>query len=144
MNIFGLSLTTTDIWLLTIAGALVMLLLGVYVPAAIKRRYIASEEYRRSFDGVLLNLRENPDCPIAQIVFGFHNEHLAAIDRFRSFMPVWKRKKFERDVEKYKLAYDEARDFGNVFAVALSEKTDVAKAKRKVFSNAIQKLLSYA
>ena len=144
MNIFGFSLSTADTWLLTIVGALVMLLLGVYVPAAIKRRHIASEEYRRAFDGVLLNLRENPDCPIAQIAFGFHNEHLAAIDRFRSFMPIWKRKRFERDVENYKLAYDEARDFGNVFAVALSEKADVAKAKRKVFSNAIQRLLSHA
>lgn len=144
MNIFSFSLTTTDIWLLTIAGALVMLLLGVYVPAAIKRRHVASEEYRRAFDSVLLNLRENLDCPIAQIAFGFHNDHLAAIDRFRSFMPIWKRKKFERDVENYKLAYDEARDFGNVFAVAFSEKTDVANAKRNVLSKAIQRLLSYA
>jgi hypothetical protein len=143
MDILGLIAANTNL-LLAIAGTLTMLLLGVYVPAAIKRRHDASAEFRSAFDGVLLNLRENPDCPIAQIAFGFHQEHLAAITKFRAHVSIWRRRGFDKAVAHYKDAYDVARDFGNVFAVAYSEKTEVAKARRKHYSEAINRLLSYA
>jgi hypothetical protein len=142
MDILGIISANTGI-LLTSAGALAMLLLGVYVPAAIKRHHAASAAFRSAFDGVLLNLRENPDCPIAQIAFGFHQEHLAAIDKFRSAVPIWRRRRFESDVAHYKEAYDIARDYGNVFAVAFSEKTDIAREKRKHFGDAIKRMLSH-
>lgn len=143
MNLFGLVAANTGL-LLTIAGALAMLLLGVYVPSAVRRWYEASAAYRLAFDNVLLNLRENPDCPLAQIAFGCHQQHLAAIDKFRYSVPIWSRRRFEADAAYYKEAYDIARDYGSVFAVALSEHTDVARAKRKHYSEAIQRLLSYA
>ncbi len=144
MNIFGFTLSAADLWLLGVAGTLAMLLLGVYVPTAIKRRHEASAAFRSAFDGVLLNLRENPDCPLAQIAFGFHNDHLAAITKFRASVPIWRRRSFDKAVANYKEAYDIARDFGNVFAVAFSEKTDIAREKRKHYSKAIDRLLSHA
>lgn len=142
MNLFGLELSRTN--LLGIAGALIMLLLGVYVPAAYKRRTEAASNYCRAFDDALLNLREYPDCTIANIAISFHPQHLVAIDRYRASIPFWKRRRFEKDVAHYKVAYDIARDYGNVFAVALSEETDVARARRRQYSVAIQRLLSYA
>lgn len=144
MVILGISFSQAEMYLLGIAGVLAMLLVGTYVPAAIKRRHEAAAAYRLAFDDVLLNLRENPDCPIAQIAFGCHPQHLAAIDKFRSSVPRWRRRRFERDVAHYKEAHDIAREYGNVFAIVLSEKTDVARAKRKHYNEAIQRLLSYA
>ena len=144
MSIFGLAFSVSDRWLLGIVGALALLLLSVYVPTAIRRRQDSASAFRDAFNGVLLNLRENPDCPIAQIAFGFRNEHLAAIDRFRDHVPFWRISGFNRAVANYKEAYDIARDYGNVFAIALSEKTDVARAKRKHYHESIKLLLSYA
>ena len=137
MDLLGITFSETEMWLLGIAGTLIMLLLGVYVPATIKRRQEASSAFVYAFDNVLLNLRENPDCPIAQFAFGFHENHLAAINAFRKHIPFWRRTRFERDVEQYKQAYEVARDYGNVFAVVYSEKTEVAKVKRKIFSEAM-------
>jgi len=144
MNIFGFTLSAADLWLLGGAFALTMLLLSTYVPAAIGRRHEATAAYRLAFDNVLLNLRENSDCPIAQIAFGCHPQHLAAIDKFRASVPVWSRHRFERDVAHYKQAHDIAREYGSVFAIGLSENTDDARAKRKHYSEAIKRLLSYA
>ena len=143
MNFFGLVTANTDL-LLVIASTLVMLLLSIYVPSAVKRRHEASAAYRLAFDNVLLNLRENPGYPIARIAFDSHQRHLAAIDKFRYSVPIWSRRRFEADAAYYKEAYDIARDYGSVYAVALSEHTDVARAKRKHYSEAIQRLLSYA
>jgi len=144
MNIFGFTLSAAGLLLLTAAGSLIMLLLGVYVTAAVKRRHDASAAYRSAFDDVLLNLRENPDCSIAQIACSFHAQHLAAIDKFRSSVRVWQRSRFEKDVAHYKDAYDIGRDHGNAFAVAFSENTPDAQARREHYSVAIKRLLSYA
>lgn len=143
MDILGLIANNTGL-LLNTALALTMLLLGVYVPAAIKRRHEASAAFRSAFDGVLLNLNENPECPLAQIAFGFHNDHLAAITKFRNSVPIWRHRSFDKAVANYKEAYDMARDFGDVFAIASSEKTDIAREKRKHYSKAIDGLLSHA
>lgn len=143
MNIFGFPLSDADLWLLGGAFALAMLLLRVYLRAAINRKYEAVSAYRLAFDSVLLNLRENPDCPLAQTAFNCHPQHLAAIDKFRASIPIWKRRSFENDVAHYKEAYEIARDYGSVFAVALSEMTDVAREKRMHYGEAIQRLLSY-
>ena len=144
MNIFGFTLSAADLWLLGIAGVLVMLLLGVYVPAAIKRRHDASAAYRLAFDDVLLNLIENPDCPLAQIAFGCHPQHLAAINKYRRFVSFWRRRRFDCDVEHYKEAYNKARENGDVFAIALSENTEAAREKRRHYSSAIQRLIYHA
>jgi len=116
--------------LLSIAGTLAMVLLSVYVPAAIRRRHEASDAYRLAFDEVRLNIRENPDCPLAQIAFCCHPKHLAAIDKFRTCVPFWRSSRYESDVAHYKKANDIACDYGSVFAIAMSEKNDVARAKR--------------
>lgn len=144
MNIFGITLSTTDLWLLGGASALAMLLLGIYAPAAVKRRQDASAAYRVAFDDVILNLRENPDCPLAQIASGFHSNHLAAITKFRLNVPVWCRHCFEKDVTHYKETYEVARSNGDVFALALSENTEIARTNRKLYSQAVERLLSHA
>ena len=131
-------------WLLGAAGVLVAWLLNAVAAPAVKRHREAVAAYRLAFDNVLLNLRENPDYPLAQIAFGCHPRHLTAIDKFRHSVPIWRRRCFEADAAYYKQAYDIARDYGSVFAVALSEHTEVARTKRKHYSEAIQHLLSYA
>jgi len=144
MNAFGVTLTTFDVWLLGAAGVLFLWLLNAVATPYVKRHREAAATYRLAFDRVLLNLRENPDCPLAQIAFGCHPQHLAAIDKFRYSVSIWSSRRFEADAAYYKEAYDIARDYGSVFAVGLSEHTDVARAKRKHYSEAIQRLLSYA
>ncbi len=147
MTIFGVFFSGGEMFLFGIVGSLSLALIGVYAKNSIDRRQKASEEFISAFDGVILNLRENPDCPIAQFTYAFHNEHLAAIVKFRNSIPAWKfwkRKSFDRATENYKETYEMAQDYGSVFAVALSEKTEVAKEKRKIYSDAIDKLLSHA
>jgi len=87
---------------------------------------------------------ENPDCPIAQFSYAFRNEHLAAIVKYRDSVPFWQKTSFDRAVENYKEAYNMAQEYGSVFAVALSEKTETAKEKREIYSQAIKRLLSHA
>lgn len=147
MYIFGLHLSTADLWLL----ALLVPCLGWLIPhrltlsrEANTRKIAARASYRLAFDDVLLNLRENPDCAIAQIAFGCHQQHLSAIDKFRSSIHIWQRCSFEKAVTNYKESNDIACDFGSVFAVALSENTDIARKKREHYRKAIQQLLSYA
>ncbi|MDZ4346303.1 MAG: hypothetical protein U1E51_28145 [Candidatus Binatia bacterium] len=144
MDIFGLTFSASDLWLLAIVGVLSMWALNNYIAPNIKRRQEAAVAFQRAFDGVLLNLRENPDCPLAQIAFGFHNEHLTAITKFRDYVSFWRIRSFDRAVAHYKEAYDIACEHGSVFALALSEKTDIARAKRQHYSEAIDRLLSHA
>ena len=94
MEVLGFPLSDGDLVLLGIAGTLIMLLLGVYVPAAINRRHVARDVYSTAFDLVLLNFRENPDCTLAQVAFEVHGKHLAAIDKYRESLPFWKRRGF--------------------------------------------------
>lgn len=143
MDIFDLITANTN-FLLSAAGALAMLLLGIYAPAAYKRKREAVAAYRLAFDDVLLNLRENANCPLSQITFACHPQHLAAINRFRSTVPVWSRRRFERDVTYYKNAHNIASEYGSVLAVALSENSDDAREKRKHYNEAIHRLLSHA
>lgn len=131
-------------WLLGGAIFLIVWLLNEKAAPALKRRREASTAYRLAFDDVILNLRENRDCPLAQIAQSFHNQHLSAITKFRPFIEVWSRNNFERSVVGYNKAYDNATLQGSPFALAASEKTDFAIANRKEYSEAINRLLSYA
>lgn len=144
MNAFGMDLTTVDIWLLGTAGTLSLWLLNTVATPHVKRHRDAVVAYRLAFDDVLLNLRENPDCPLAQIAYDFHSQHLAAIDKYRTFIPFWSRRRFEIDVAHYKDAHNIAIEYGSVFAFALSEKFEVARAKRQYYKEAINRLLTHA
>jgi len=144
MNFFGLILSGVDLWLLGGAGALGMWWLNTYISPAIKRRQDAASAFRSAFDDVILNLRENPDLPIARIAFDCHPQHLAAIVKFRDYVPFWYVRGFDRAVRDYKEAHEIARDHGNVFAVSLSENTEAARAKRNYYHEAIKRVLFYA
>ncbi len=143
MEIFGFILSASDLWLLGIAGALILVFLAAYLPAAISRRHAASDAYLSAFSDVLLNLRENPDCPLAQIAHGCNAQIISAIDKQRSKIPFYRRKRFESDVVQYKAAYQEATQYGSVLAVAMSGKNDFARQNRAHFLQAIEKLLSH-
>ncbi len=93
---------------------------------------------------MFLNLRENSDCALAQIAFEVHAKHLAAIDKYRESVPFWKRRGFERAVNNYRDAHEMASEGGNIFAIALSENSDVARTKRKIYREAVNSLLSFA
>jgi hypothetical protein len=55
-----------------------------------------------------------------------------------------KRRVFERAVAHYKEAYNIANDYGSVYAIGLSENTDMVKMWRKNYHDAITRLLSLA
>lgn len=147
MEIFGLNLGTAELSLLALlvplSGWVILHRLTLWREVN-TRKFAARAAYRLAFDDVLLNIRENPDCSIAQIAFSCHPQHLSAIDKFRSTIKFWQRGSFERAVASYKVAHDTAGDFGSVFAVVLSENTEIARAKRKRYREAIERLLSYA
>lgn len=144
MDAFGFTLTDFDMWLLAAAGSLILWLLNAVAAPAVKRHREAAAAYRLAFGDVLLNLRENPDCPLAQIAQSAHPRHLAAITRFRPYIHVWSRRSFERSVDQYKEAHNNSICQGSPLALAASEKTDFARANRNCYSEAIHRLLSYA
>ena len=51
---------------------------------------------------------------------------------------------FERAVNKYREAHEMAIERGNVFAIVLSENSDIARTKRKIYREAVNSLLSFA
>lgn len=126
-----------------IVGTLIMYLLGLRLPDHIKHINIAKTEFRNAFTNVLLNLRENLDYPLSQIAHGCNVQITIAIDKRRGEVMFWHRKRFECDIANYKNAYQEATQYGSVFAFAASEKTDFAKQNRAQFMGAIEKLLSH-
>ena len=136
-------LSVNSSFLSGIAVTLIMLLLAPRVAAGIKQRQETLSAFRRSFHYTLFNLKEKPDCSVAQIATQFHNTHLAAITEFRDSVPPWRRKGFDRAVSDYKIAADTACDFGSPFALAASEKTEIAHARREKYSSAIEKLISF-
>jgi len=144
MNIFGFTLSAADLWLLGIAGFLIMLLLGVYVPAEIKCWRDAATEFRGAFDSILLNLTENPSCPLAIFAYQENAGILAAISKFRGFVPLWSRRSFKRDVAHYKDAYSVATEDGAAYAVGLFEDTEHARNKRAYFHDAVNRLIRHA
>lgn len=144
MDIFGVTLSAGQIFLLGVAGGAFSLWATAYLPSVINRRHAASDAYKSAFSDVLLNLRENPDCPLAQIAHGCNPQITAAIDKRRDEVLFWRRKRFERDVAHYKESYQEATQYGSTLAIAMSEKTDFAKQNRAQFLRAIERLLSHA
>lgn len=144
MDAFGITLTAFDMWLLAVAGSLIVWLFNEVAAPTVKRHREAAAAYRRAFDDVILNLKENPDCPLAQIAQSVHPQHLAAITKFRAFVHVWSRKSFEQSVDQYKDAHNKATCGGSPLTLAASEKTDFARANRKSYGEAINRLLSYA
>jgi hypothetical protein len=144
VDVFGFVLGTFDMWLLGGAIFLMGWLLSEVATPAVKRHREAATEYRLAFEDVFLNLRENSDCPLAQIAQSFHAQHLSAITKFRPFIQVWSRNNFERSVIQYKEAHNNAIGQGSPFMLAASEKTDYARANRKHYRAAIDRLLSYA
>lgn len=144
MNIFGVTLSDADLWLLGIAGALAMVPIVIRATNAINQHHADVVAYRSAFDDVLLNIRESPDCPLAQIAYGCNPQITAAIDKRRGKVMIWRRNSFERDVAYYKESYIEATQDGSVLAVAMSEKTESAQQNRARFLRAINRLLSHA
>lgn len=144
MNVFGFVLDDTSIWLLGSAGAAALLWAGAYLNSIISRRHAARDAYKSAFDDVLLNLRENPNCPLAQIASGCNPKIAAAIDKRRGEVMFWRRKRFERDVARYKTSYRQATQYGSTLAIVMSEENDFAQKNREQFLKAIKKLMSYA
>jgi hypothetical protein len=144
LEVFGFVLGTFDMWLLSGALFLIVWLLNQKAAPTLKRHREAADAYRLAFDDVILNLRENRDCPLAQIAQNFHAQHLSAITKFRPFIQVWNRNNFERSVVRYEETHNNATGEGSVFMLAASEKTDFAIANREHYRAAIDRLLSYA
>jgi len=137
-------LSVTDLWLLGACGLLMAWWLQPRIAEHIKSHNAARAAYRHAFDDVILNITENPTCTLAMIAHGCHNSILAAISNYRPHVPFWRRKAFERAVAHYKEANDIATEYGSVYAVALSENTDVARAKRNHYHDSILRLLSFS
>lgn len=144
MSIFGITLTQSDLWLLTICGAIISLWIGTRIVVHINTNHAARLAYRKAFADAVLNITENPTCTLATIAYECHDNIIAAISNYRPHVPFWRSKAFERAVAHYKEAYDIAMEYGDPFAFALSEKTDNAREKRKYYRDAINLLLSFA
>lgn len=144
MNFFGITFLTSDMWLLGVCGVLMAWWLGPRIALHIKSHNASRSAYRHAFDDVVLNITENPTCTLAMIANSCHNGIIAAISNYRPHVPFWRRKAFERAVANYKDANNIATDFGSVYAIALSENSDVARAKRKHYHDAIRNLLSFS
>jgi hypothetical protein len=147
MDIFGITLTETQIWLLGAAGGAIGLFVAIRAPllqSKLQRKADAAADFRATFTDLILNLRENSDLPSAQIAgIGYH-AILAGAQQFRPWVYWWRRSSFDRAVLQYKDACKVATENGSILAIAASEKTDFAKAKRKVLDNAVQHLYSFA
>jgi hypothetical protein len=105
----------------------------------------AAADFRQVFADAVLNLEHNPGLPSAQIVHDFRVQHLAAIQRFRPFVPWHRRRSFDKAAREYESACQIASEGGDgVFALFASETTDYDKAKRQALYDAVQQLLSHA
>lgn len=130
------------VWPFTIVAALIAILGAFAVQRFIAWRSAAAV-FRAPFNDIVLNLRENPDLPSAQIARINYHAILSAAQQFRPHVHCLRKKGFDRAVAQYKEACAIASENGSVLAVASSEKTEFAKAKRKVLDDAVHKLLSY-
>ncbi len=144
MNLLGITFSTSDLWLLGVCGVLLAWWLSPRIAEHIKSHNASRSAYRHAFDDVILNITENPTCTLAMIASSCHNGIIAAISNYRPHVPLWRRKAFERAVAHYKESNDIATEYGSVYAIALSENTDVARTKRKYYHDAILRLLSFS
>lgn len=143
IELFGIYLSSGMLWLLGAIGAIITLLLVIYLPQAIKDRRAAKRTFVEAFDTVMLNLRENPDCLTSHFAYSEHPKILAAIDRYRKHISRWKQKPFEKDVSEYKRIQDHVVNDGGVFAAVLSEDNEYGQRKRAAYRAAVEKLISY-
>ena len=104
----------------------------------------AAATFRKAFGDIVLNIKENPDLPSAQIARLNYHGILAAANEFRPYVPWLRKYCFDRAVNKYKKAHNIATENGSILAQFASEQSDHAQAKRKKLSGAIRKLLSFA
>ena len=125
-------------------GALAMLVLTVRYTSAHKRRQDAVAAYRAAFEGALFNLRENPDCPIAEIAANFHLQCVAATVKFRDQVRFWQRGGFEAAVAEYKQAQAEATGYGGAFSLVEVQASASAQQARARYDRAIHRLLAFA
>jgi len=127
----------------------VLLLIGALIVHWLTRtreqgavRRVAAQEFHKAFADTLLNL-ENRDFGTARIVREFDLKHTTAIAAFRPYVQLWRRKSFERSVQKLDEISAEYRNVGPLGMVS-TELGEVSRAIRAALGNAIGQLLSFA
>jgi hypothetical protein len=104
----------------------------------------ACAAFRAPFADVVLNLRENPGLPSAQIANLNYHAILGAAQQFKPHIHWLRKRSFDMAVANYKQACLVATERGSILSQFASEQGDYAKAKRKVLDDAVHKLLSFA
>ena len=113
MDIFGITLTTIQQWLLGVAGSAFVLLVTIRIPwiqFKKQRRIKAADAFARPFSDVILNLKGNPDLPVAQIAKINHIEILAASHQFKTYIPWHRKNSFGKAIRQYKSACETASE----------------------------------
>ena len=103
----------------------------------------AAATFRSAFSNIILNLKENPDLPSAQIANIDRYVILAAAQEYRLWVRWFSRRAFDKAVCNYKEACEIACEGGNIFALISSETTEYAAAKRAKLNNAVHNLYSF-
>lgn len=93
--------------IMSAVGVLILLLLAIYAPIAIKRRQDSISAFNLAFESILINLYKSDGVHLAQVATACHSEIIATVRRVRASTPFWRRKQFDLIVENYKSAHGE-------------------------------------
>lgn len=121
MNIFGLTLNSTDLWLLSIVGALVAILIRHRLSNAQAnrvRRIAASDEFYSTvleFFSGLYPLQSESDWPkdintLDHLLRSFFPKMQIAVEKFKLVLPWHQRIFFNRDWSRFRNAYGREQD----------------------------------
>ena len=143
MDIFGFYLTTTDLWLLAIAGACIAFLLNFWRERH-NRRVVACSVFRATIDRELFSLLSNWPQNIDKILISRFQVIDSAVREFRHHVPLLKKRGFDRAWFVYQYGSDGA-DVGSHYYqyMGYSSPDKVIPDSKETFKANVEHLLSY-
>lgn len=145
MDIFGVSLSETQLWLLTIVGGLGSIFLAfrlLIVRSYYQEMSATKDRFRDAFRDASLNLKEHGTHSIV-VVTTYYGQHLAAIDKFRPSVTRFRKRKFDLAVENYKQCCAQCKSAGPL-SIGVSETTGIGLENRHNLISAMDKLCEFA
>lgn len=155
MIIYGINLSTVDLWLLGICGALISVLITSFALHRYNAFCSAAAVFRNK---VLMELAglyptqtkwPESSIPIPSILCEKHPRIETAVIEFRNYLNWLKRKRFDKAWHEYSKDYYEyvpiqSTSYSSDGAIIESESIDTTKTYYSLFKHNIDNLLKYA
>lgn len=145
MDIFGIRISSADLWLFGIAGTAVAWLIQHWFSTWRDRhnRFVAASiTFRAAFNDALLRLTASREAT-STIVFQNHNNHLAAIIAFNPYVPWYSKRSFDCAAKEYSLQANIQNHKGPIEALVF-DVTPEAQQQRAALLASVQRLLKHA